>query len=129
MISGTILCGNPSLDPKFWHDTYDFDDTPPLPISRYGVCDHLGQLLRACPMLEESQDREFLITGMVIMKEDEPERDGWRWCKWGPYIGDKESKADYLYDEPEIDLVVCYHIYERRTPASEAALRERTFGL
>ena len=36
----------------------------------------------------------------------------WRWHKWGPYIGTKEPKCEYLYDEPEIDKVVIFELYE-----------------
>lgn len=87
MISATICCDSPMLNDKLWHNTYLYSDAPPLPIDHYGVCDDLSQVLRACPLLEESQDREFLITALYIDKADEPERDGWRWHKWGTYIG------------------------------------------
>ena len=37
---------------------------------------------------------------------------GWRWRKWGPYIGVKTPTTEYLDDEPEIDSVLVYHLYE-----------------
>jgi hypothetical protein len=124
MISGTVCAITPSLEPALWHEAHSINDQPPLPISHHGVCDDLGQLLKACPLLEKSKDREFLISCYPIFKSEEPERDGWRWEKWGPYIGTKTPKADYLYDEPEIDMVVVYYIHERRTPASMIALAD-----
>lgn len=46
------------------------------------------------------------------MKEHEPPKDGWRWHKWGPYIGTQEPKAEYLYDEPTITLIYTYTIIQ-----------------
>jgi hypothetical protein len=37
---------------------------------------------------------------------------GWRWHKWGPYIGTQEPKCEYIHDEPEIEEVFTYHVYE-----------------
>lgn len=37
---------------------------------------------------------------------------GWRWEKWGPYIGTQRSVADYLHDEPDIDYVYTFHVYK-----------------
>lgn len=37
---------------------------------------------------------------------------GWRWHKWGPYIGVQNPQCEYLYDEKNIDVVYTYHIYE-----------------
>jgi hypothetical protein len=76
------------------------------------VCDDLAQLLAHIPEIE-SPDREFAIDATVICKDDQPPRDGWRWEKWGPYIGTQVSQADYLYDEPVIEMVLCFSVHER----------------
>ena len=39
---------------------------------------------------------------------------GWRWHKWGPYIGTQEPQCEYLADEPEIEKVICFSIYKVR---------------
>lgn len=78
----------------------------------YGVCDSLRQLLKHFPELE-GPEREFVVTLNEIRKEYQPEDGGWRWHKWGPYIGTQDPQCEYIYDEPEIQSVFVYHIYER----------------
>jgi hypothetical protein len=78
----------------------------------YGVCDDIQQLLDRCPMLVEDPDREFAITLTEIRRDEQPANGGWRWHKWGPYIGAHEPQCEYLYDEEGIDRVFCYHVFE-----------------
>lgn len=125
MLSGIVCCMNPDLDNKLWHSPHCYYDTPELTVPSYGVCDSLEDVFKRCPLIKESPHREFLIVSMPILREDEPEEGGWRWCKWGPYLGNKTPKAEYLHDEPEIDMVIVYSIYERRTPASELLLASK----
>ena len=80
--------------------------------SSYGVCDNYQQVLTQCPQLEEDPDREFVISVTPIHKSSQSEKDGWRWHKWGPYIGVHKPQKEYLYDEPVIEAVFVYHIYE-----------------
>lgn len=55
-----------------------------------------------------------------VRKADQTHDGGWRWNKWwGPYIGSQRPQFEYLYDEPEIDEVFCYHIYEKKLGAWE----------
>lgn len=78
----------------------------------YGVCDDLEQLLSHFPELE-APGREFYVTLTEVRRDNQPAQYGWRWHKWGPYIGTHEKQCEYLYDEVGIDRVFCYHIYER----------------
>ena len=95
------------------HFLRDYEHYPDgLSVEAYGVCDTPEQLLEKCPELEES-DRRFVVTVHHLRKEDEPAEGGWRWHKWGPYIGEHEPQCEYLYDEPEIEEVYVYHIYEK----------------
>ena len=82
--------------------------------SPYGVCDDVDQLLSQYPELE-ADGREFAVTLTPVIKSEQPETGGWRWHKWGPYIGTQNSQCEYLYDEDGIERVYCYHIYERVT--------------
>jgi hypothetical protein len=84
---------------------------PELSINAYGVCDNYQQIIEQAPELSDEK-RNFVISITKISKDKEPEEGGWRWHKWGPYIGEQESTTEYLYDEPEIDEVYVYHIYE-----------------
>ena len=78
----------------------------------YGVCDNIEQLLTNYPELEYS-DREFVVTVNTVRRDKQPEHGGWRWHKWGEYIGIQNSQCEYLYDEPTVEEVMVYHIYER----------------
>jgi hypothetical protein len=91
----------------------EYDHYPRVSVNPYGVCDSIEQLLEACPELESS-DRQFVVTLSRVRKEDQPTDGGWRWHKWGPYIGTQNSYSEYLHDELEVNEVFCYSIYERR---------------
>lgn len=90
----------------------DFERYPrDLSIGPYGVCDNVEQVLEQCPELITS-DRQFLIT-LTRVTKSEQEEGGWRWHKWGAYIGTQNPQCEYLIDEPDIEEVFCYHIYEK----------------
>ena len=74
--------------------------------------DNYQQILDQCPMLKDS-DRQFFITIKSVKKENQDPDGGWRWHKWGPYIGTHEITTEYLYDEPIVEEVFVYHIYEK----------------
>ena len=78
----------------------------------YGVCDSIEQLLKHFPELE-APGREFVVTLSEVRKDNQPSSGGWRWHKWGPYIGAHDPQYEYLYDEVGIEAVLVYHIYER----------------
>ena len=87
-------------------------------LNAYGVGDSEEQLISLIkPLLEAISTRWFVCSLVTIIKEDQPEEGGWRWHKWGPYIGDKKPKNEYLYNEGEdITQAVVYHIYEVASP-------------
>ena len=78
----------------------------------YGVCDNWEQLLAACPNLDDGFETPYCVSLTPIHKADCDEFDGWRWHKWGEYIGVQTPSCEYLFDEPVIELVYCYHIYQ-----------------
>jgi hypothetical protein len=78
----------------------------------YGVCDRPAQIINACPELVTDETRKFVISITPIEKKSQPSDGGWRWHKWGPYIGTQDPCCEYIYDEPKIERVYCYHIYE-----------------
>jgi hypothetical protein len=80
----------------------------------YGVCDNVEQILKACPELKKSQTRSFMITLTPVKRANQPSEGGWRWHKWGEYIGDHDPQCEYIYDEKGIEQVFVYHIYERK---------------
>lgn len=82
-------------------------------IWNYGVCDNYQQLLDKCPEIVNSNERQFIVTLFQVDRDDQDEEGGWRWHKWGDYIGDETPTCEYLYDEPDIDRVYCYQVYEK----------------
>ena len=79
----------------------------------YGVCDNVDQFLKH-PLgkwLVESE-RKFAVSFTKVSKATQPKEGGWRWHKWGEYIGELQAKCEYIADEPEVEEVSCYHINE-----------------
>lgn len=90
-----------------------FDQYPSgLPFGSYGVCDGVDNLMEKIPELVTSE-REFVVTMTRVRRDEQSPEGGWRWHKWGEYIGSFDSQCEYLYDEEGIDEVYCYHIFER----------------
>lgn len=95
------------------HYLYGYNHYPELSVEAYGVCDNVEQLLKKCPELEVP-GRQFVVTLSRVRKSEQPAVGGWRWHKWGEYIGTQHPRHEYLHDEPDIEEVFCYHIYEKR---------------
>lgn len=77
----------------------------------FGVCDDYTQILAKWPELE-SDPAHFIVALSLVRKADQESEGGWRWHKWGPYIGTKNPQHEYLYDEEDIEEVFCFHIIE-----------------
>lgn len=80
----------------------------------YGVCDNYEQILERVEGINEyieDPDNTYVIILYKVKKSAQPEEGGWRWHKWGSYIGDHEITSEYLYDEEDIDYVYTFSIY------------------
>lgn len=84
-----------------WPTGFFVDDSPEAFIEKYH-------------WLLEADPRIFAVFFTWIRKSEEPESGGWRWHKWGEYLGVHEPTTEYLYDEPEIEAVVTVRIVEVR---------------
>lgn len=100
--------GNTIVTKNKWPDLTDKDGKW---FNAYGVCDNPEQVFETCPMIKGSENK-YCVSFTKVSKSGEPSEGGWRWHKWGEYIGSKEPTTEYLHDEPEIDEVYCYHVYE-----------------
>jgi len=61
----------------------------------------------------------YLIRVAPVRKAEQPAYGGWRWHKWGPYIGafkDHAKRSEYLYDTLEVEEVFVYEVHEMRYP-------------
>lgn len=96
---------------RFTH--YDY------PINEYdwisGVCDNATQLLAHYNALIKDgildKNQTYLLCMTPMFKEDQGDW-GWRWHKWGEYIGIQNPQCEYLADEDGIDLIYCFRIYK-----------------
>ena len=94
-------------------EKYKFTTYPRLKNSKFpcdGVCDDYKQILEQCPELLEDDGREFIIALTRIVAADQSPEGGWRWHKWGEYIGDHKPMCEYIYDEK--DLINEVYVYE-----------------
>lgn len=83
--------------------------------SDYGVCDEPSQVLARYPHIVDD-DVPRAITVVEIRREDQPSTGGWRYHKWGSYIGRQRPRAEYLHDDEHIDAVWTYHVYRVEQP-------------
>lgn len=76
--------------------------------SPYGVCDSLDQLRGTEAWARIASDpRPMALVLTPFRRSDEGEQ-GWRWHKWGEYVGLQDPQCEYLYDEPIIELVYAF---------------------
>ena len=77
-----------------------------------GVCDSPDQLLEKMPDEIRTGPRRFAVSLTPIVRSEQSPTGGWRWHKWGEYIGTQKPTREYLYDEPDIEKVYCFHVVE-----------------
>ena len=82
------------------------------PLGSYGVCDTAEQFMSKFGDLLKEDPRHLVVSFTEVRKADQESHGGWRWHKWGAYVGEKEPQCEYLYDEPVIESVYCYHVYD-----------------
>lgn len=83
--------------------------------SCFGVVDHWSQL----PIKQLDADpRSLLVFLGRHVRAEQPERGGWRWHKWGPYLGvhapENSTEYEYLYDATDVVEVWSYCVVEVR---------------
>lgn len=121
---GVVEIGHFSLDmlvwgrnsPEYYMGYPEFAADGP---QSYGVCDTPDQFLTKFRKLLQEDDRTFVI-GFTHIAKDPTNRGqggGWRWHKWGPYIGEGTPQFEYLDDEDGFeDGVYVFHILQTEGP-------------
>ena len=76
---------------------------------KHGVVDNIEQVVKALEGVNE-----FVVVFVTkVTKSSQSETGGWRWYRWGPYIGTKNPQFEYLIDEgPDIEEIFVFHIHE-----------------
>ncbi len=79
----------------------------------YGVCDSVEQFKELYLEVLTNDPRQLVVSLTRVGKEEQSDWGGWRWHKWGTYVGTKYPQHEYLYDEDDTIMeVYCFHIYE-----------------
>lgn len=81
-------------------------------ISTYGVADNIAQIQEYVKE-QEAKGYDFgkcVINIRPILRKHEPAQGGWRWHKWGSYIGNFKHCCEYIHDEEGIEMVLCFSI-------------------
>jgi len=77
----------------------------------YGVADSIEQVLEKYKPYVDDPKNHFCFAFTEVRKDQQPARWGWRWHKWGEYIGIQEPQCEYLYDEPIIESAWVFHVF------------------
>lgn len=86
------------------------EGTETLFLNNYGVCDSPEQLLSIYDF--EKDERKLFICFVEIKREDEPSNGGWRYHKWGEYVGEQNPQSEYIYHDKHIEKVYTYSVYQ-----------------
>lgn len=110
----TMLMFNETKDLNQSYYWFDFKHLSP---SAYCVADNVDQILNFFKPDIDRTDTNCIITCEKIWqdKSNAGNGGGWRWGKWGPYIGNLNPQCEYLDDEDFGDdfqgYVYIAHIY------------------
>lgn len=66
---------------------------------------------RLYKFLTNNPDAVYLIRFHPVFNHHDGKTGGWRWHKWGPYLGKHTPKCEYLDEEKNIDYVLLWHLY------------------
>lgn len=84
--------------------------------STYGVADNIEQIKEYYRSEIDDPDKKYMISVTPVGqdKENRGKGGGWRWHKWGPYIGKLEPQCEYLDDEDfgdDFQHVLTFQLY------------------
>jgi hypothetical protein len=108
MLKGVL---NMSKEDQEFIENYEWVDS-------YGVADSVEQIKEHYAKLIHDPNRKYIIALTIVTQDisNKGKGGGWRWHKWGEYIGTLDRKCEYLDDEdfgPEFPgYVLVFDIYE-----------------
>lgn len=95
----------------FWSKNYS--------VCPFGVADSPEQFYRKYGAYLNALPVDLCVFFVHIEKDPENKGNGggWRWRKWGPYVGEGTPQHEYLDDEDGFENgIYTYHIYETLLP-------------
>lgn len=83
----------------------------------YGVADNIEQIKEYCKSYVDDLNKQYIIEVTPVFQDEDNvgKGGGWRWHKWGPYIGELNPQCEYLDDEdfgPDFKYVLCFTLYK-----------------
>lgn len=98
-----------------WDDRYKI--FPNHEKATYGVADDIQQIKDYYKEEIESKDKKYCLalTPVWQEKENKGKGGGWRWHKWGEYIGNLNPRYEYLDDEDfgdDFRYVITFTLYK-----------------
>lgn len=84
--------------------------------TQYGVADSIEQIKEYYKEEIEDKTRKYFIAFTPVFqdKKNKGKGGGWRWHKWGKYIGNLDRRCEYLDDEDfgdDFKYVITFHLY------------------
>ncbi len=76
----------------------------------YGVADSIEQFLELYASKIVLDPRGCCVGFTTVTKAEQSPSGGWRWHKWGGYVGKHTPQYEYLYNEPDIESVVTFSV-------------------
>jgi len=85
-------------------------------VKQYGVADNIEQIKEFYKKQIKNKKEKFCIAVTPVWqnRENRGKGGGWRWHKWGEYIGKLNPQHEYLDDEDfgeDFQYVLCFHLY------------------
>lgn len=98
-----------------WEDRYKI--FPDFEKNTYGVADNVEQIKKYYKDQVEDPEKKYAICVTPVWQEKENAGNGggWRWHKWGEYIGELNPQYEYLDDEDfgdDFEYVLVFTIYK-----------------
>jgi hypothetical protein len=109
-------------------DDDDWDpycDELPGGVPCYGVCDSVEQFMRKYGEALKTDVADYCLSFTRIAKATQDPVGGWRWHKWGEYVGEGEPTHEYLSHEPKFTEVYVFHVFRKRSTSGEASSVQR----
>jgi len=81
-------------------------------VHTYGVADNVSQILDYYDEYKKKFSIDLddcIIAANCIYKKYQPSNGGWRWHKWGKYLGKYKISHEYIYDE-DIEMVLVWEL-------------------
>ncbi|AGO48374.1 hypothetical protein Phi10:1_gp033 [Cellulophaga phage phi10:1] len=95
-----------------WDDRYKI--FPNFEKQTCGVADNIEQIKEYYKEEVSDKTKKYAICVTPVWQDEQSEKGGWRWHKWGEYIGKLNPKCEYLYDEDfgeDFEYVLTFTLY------------------